>query len=157
MQNEPPRRLTPQDANDLAKLDMLCFGPESWSEAQIAGSIALTSTVGAGWRDQTNGCFIAFYLIQRAAPEAEILTLGVPPEHRGMGLGRSVLRHILDHAAKGCASVFLDVAADNAAARALYEKEGFIPFRIRPRYYQRSGGAVDAVNYRKTLVESAFQ
>ena len=41
--------------------------------------------------------------------------------------------------------VFLEVAEDNAAARALYAKLGFQEIGRRRAYYKRPGGAVDAL------------
>jgi ribosomal protein S18 acetylase RimI-like enzyme len=50
----------------------------------------------------------------------------------------------MDHAKKsGATEVFLDVRADNRAARALYESMGFSEISRRPGYYQPDG--VDAV------------
>jgi ribosomal-protein-alanine N-acetyltransferase len=43
--------------------------------------------------------------------------------------------------------IYLEVAEDNALARALYEKAGFVVNGTRPAYYRRKNGAVDAINY----------
>lgn len=46
----------------------------------------------------------------------------------------------------GATRLFLEVAEDNAAARALYDRLGFEPAGRRPRYYSRPNGpAVDAL------------
>ena len=59
--------------------------------------------------------------------ECEILSLGVVPERRRRGIGSALLAAIGEEAGRrGGHRVFLEVAADNAAARALYSTSGFI-------------------------------
>lgn len=88
-----------------------------------------------------------FILIRTVADEAEILTLAVRPSARRSGLGlRLVQQGAVEAAAKGAAQLFLEVAEDNAAARALYARAGFIQAGLRRRYYARAdGSAVDAL------------
>ena len=49
---------------------------------------------------------------------------------------------IANSAAGAAASLFLEVAADNAAARALYAEEGFCRVGQRRRYYPGGGDAL---------------
>jgi ribosomal-protein-alanine N-acetyltransferase len=57
-----------------------------------------------------------------------------------------LLRAVIDEAERqGRPSAVLEVAADNAAARALYARAGFVAVGHRPRYYRRGGAAVDAL------------
>ena len=57
-----------------------------------------------------------------------------------------------DAAKRGCESLFLEVAADNDAAIALYKKQGFETVGRRAGYYARSDHpAVDAIVLRKRL------
>lgn len=88
-----------------------------------------------------------FILIRVAADEAEILTLAVRPEARGRGQGSRLTREAAAAAtAAGARRLFLEVAEDNAAARALYRRAGFEAVGRRPRYYARPGAPpVDAL------------
>jgi len=88
-----------------------------------------------------------FVLMRIAADEAEVLTLAVRPAARRAGLARRLLARALDGAARGGARrVFLEVAADNVAAQALYAGAGFAEAGRRPRYYARlDGERVDAL------------
>ena len=55
-----------------------------------------------------------------------IQNVGVVPEHRGFGLGRSlVLRSLLGFQERRIRRVFLDVTADNLPAVQLYQQIGF--------------------------------
>jgi len=88
-----------------------------------------------------------FILMRVVADEAEILTLAVRPTARRRGLGaRLVAEGAIAAAARGAGRLFLEVADDNAAARALYARAGFAEAGRRPRYYARSdGGREDAL------------
>lgn len=94
-----------------------------------------------------------FILCRIAADEAEILTLAVRSGARRRGLGaRLVTTAIASAADQGATRMFLEVAEDNAAARALYAGAGFTEAGRRPRYYARPGGApVDALLLARSL------
>ncbi|RBI87192.1 ribosomal-protein-alanine acetyltransferase [Rhodosalinus halophilus] len=95
----------------------------------------------------------AFALGRVAAEEAELLTLATDPLHRRQGLARARLAAFEAEArARGATTAFLEVAADNGAARALYEASGWAEAGRRPRYYPRSDGpAADALIMRRAL------
>lgn len=68
--------------------------------------------------------------------EAHITTFAVTPEYRQQGVGRHLLTELLGIAASVGASVAtLEVRVSNLPARRLYEKYGFRPVGVRPRYY----------------------
>jgi [ribosomal protein S18]-alanine N-acetyltransferase len=74
-------------------------------------------------------------------PDAEILTFAVDPARRGGGVGRVLLdRHLMNLERGGARLVFLEVGDDNAAALALYEREGFKIIGRRENYYLRANG-----------------
>jgi ribosomal-protein-alanine N-acetyltransferase len=83
-----------------------------------------------------------FILMRTTADEAEILTLAVRPAARRRGVGADlVARGAAEAAARGATRLFLEVADDNAAARALYARTGFVEAGRRPRYYARADGS----------------
>jgi ribosomal-protein-alanine N-acetyltransferase len=76
-----------------------------------------------------------------AADEAEILSIGIDPTHRGRGLSRDLLLTHLGHlAGRGIRTIFLEVEENNQPARRLYEWAGFSVVGRRERYYQEPGG-----------------
>lgn len=132
-------------AEILAQLHARCFD-EAWDVQAMTGLLETPGTFGLiGSRDAA-GPPSAFALARRALDEAEILSIGVVPEVRGAGLGGAVLLTLLDAArAKGVRQMFLEVAADNAAAIQLYVRAGFTDAGHRKAYYARAGrAAVDA-------------
>ncbi|HEV2082312.1 MAG TPA: GNAT family N-acetyltransferase [Brevundimonas sp.] len=96
-----------------------------------------------------------FVLIQVAGDEAEVITLAVHPRARRRGVGRRLMAQGVSRTqAFGAARLFLEVAEDNAAARALYAALGFTEAGRRPRYYARTGGPhVDALLLALNLVD----
>ncbi len=125
----------------LSTLHARCFaGPAAWDEKTFAGFL---STPGISLFAIQDG----FILTRLAADEAEILTLAVHPDARGKGVGSALLSQAIGAAgAKGAAQIFLEVAADNQAAIALYAGSNFAQDGIRPRYYRRPGAEpVDAI------------
>jgi ribosomal-protein-alanine N-acetyltransferase len=81
------------------------------------------------------------------AGEAELLTLAVDPRSRGQGIGTELVKRFLAEALQRKAeSAFLEVAADNTAAKALYARSGFVTVGRRPAYYRLADGeSVDAL------------
>ena len=123
--------------------------PRPWTEAEIARLLAdpLVFLLVEG---------DAGFLMGRAvAGEAELLTLAVAPEARRRGLGRKLVSRFLYQARlRGAESAFLEVAEENAAARALYARTGFSEVGRRRGYYRDpKGRAVDAVVLRRLLPE----
>ena len=82
------------------------------------------------------------------------MTLATNPDLRRQGLARTVLQSCEDRLrARHVQSVFLEVAADNMAAQALYKRFGYSLAGDRPSYYRRNDGtAVAALVLRKALV-----
>jgi ribosomal-protein-alanine N-acetyltransferase len=78
----------------------------------------------------------AFALGRAAADEGEVLALAVAPERRRRGLGAAALA-ALEAAlrAAGARRLFLEAAADNAAALALYARAGWREAGLRRGYY----------------------
>ncbi|MEC7764496.1 MAG: GNAT family N-acetyltransferase [Pseudomonadota bacterium] len=119
----------------------------AWSALEIAELIG-----GAGgfavYRE-------AGFAIGRAiAGEAELITLAVRPEARRKGEGRALLSAFEVAArARAAETMFLEVAADNAAAYSLYQATGWVETGRRKGYYPRQHGpAVDAILMTKPLV-----
>ena len=80
------------------------------------------------------------------------MTVATAPTQQRKGIGRLLLDDLVRRAAvQGCAALLLEVRADNAPARNLYERNGFEVISVRRRYYQP--GDVDALVMRRLLTE----
>jgi ribosomal-protein-alanine N-acetyltransferase len=84
-----------------------------------------------------------FALGRAVADEAEVLTLAVAPRAQRRGFGVALVERLAAEAARrGAARLFLEVADDNAAARALYARSGFAEVGRRRGYYAPGRDAV---------------
>jgi ribosomal-protein-alanine N-acetyltransferase len=118
-------------------------GP-AWDEAAFASLLALPGRLALVAAEE--GEPLGMLLLGLVADEGEIITLAVLPGARRRGLGAALLAAAAAEAAgRGVARLFLEVAEDNAPARALYAGAGFVPVGRRKSYYARAGGAVDAL------------
>lgn len=97
-------------------------------------------------------------LCRAIAGEVEVLTLAVAPWARRQGLAHALMTAALGAAAQaGAVAAFLEVAADNAAAIALYEGLGFRREGVRKGYYTRVPGVPkDALVMRLDLTSQAL-
>ena len=133
-----------RDPEALAALHARCFTgrPRPWSAAEFA---ELLHTRGAFLLEEPAG----FLLGRALAGEAELLTLAVAPEARRTGLGRALTQAFAARAsALHAEAAFLEVAADNVAARTLYRSCGWLEAGLRRRYY---GPDVDGIVMRLPL------
>jgi [ribosomal protein S18]-alanine N-acetyltransferase len=146
------RLLRPDRAQACARLHAEGFA-HPWSPEELTQLIASSSTVGAAALDPVSGRLRGFVLSRLAADEAEILTIAVEAAHQGAGVGRALLSENLRQVANaGAGAMFLEVAMDNAAALALYERFGFVKVGQRAGYYRRADGTrATAVVMRKSL------
>ncbi len=146
-------RATPFDALVLAALHASCFA-QAWDEAAMAQFIAGPDTLClvASSVDQSAGAPAGLLIARKAADEAELLTFGVVPDCRRMGLGRTLLRVAMDALrTSGAKRLFLEVEEGNLAALQLYRSLGAIPVGRRPGYYRHG---VDATIFSLALSSS---
>ena len=125
---------------DMAALHGLCFTvPRPWTVAEFAllldDPLVLAISAPAG-----------FLLGRIVAGEGEVLTLAVNPAARRQGLARGLVNRFHQAAlGQGATEVFLEVAADNHPAQALYGGLGYHHTGTRRGYYRQTGAAaVDA-------------
>ena len=169
MSAPPSIRLRPMrwwDVDAVQALDAELFGATAWTPAAFWSELAAGPTrwyvVAEEGADSSGAAGVpgATFLPNSPAdspatslagyagllvpgPEADVQTIAVAPSAQGRGVGTRLLRALTARAARsGARSLLLEVRADNAAAIALYEREGFERISVRRRYYQP--GDVDA-------------
>lgn len=128
----------PAYAPALAALHAQAFPDEPWSAESFSTLLAQPGMVAL--LDERGG----FLVLRLVLDEAEILTLGVTAKREGIATGLlnaaiTLLR------SRDIATLHLEVAAPNAAARALYEKSGFTQAGLRRRYYADGSDALTLV------------
>ena len=125
-----------------------------WSPEEFAEMLARPETVLVKAKQGfAPGFALGFALGRVVADEAELITLAVHPGARRRGLGRWLLAAFEARAgARGARRAFLEVAADNGPAVALYLQAGWRESGRRKGYYpRRDQPAVDALTLQKPL------
>ncbi|MFC7491367.1 MULTISPECIES: ribosomal protein S18-alanine N-acetyltransferase [unclassified Knoellia] len=145
------RALAWTDIPDLVALETEAFPDDAWSEASWWGELA-----GRPRRDYVvvhrEGELAAYAGLDHGGQVADLMTITVAPAHRGSGLGAALLDELEARgAAAGAEALMLEVRADNASARALYDRRGYAVLTVRRGYYQP--GDVDALVMRKMLAQ----
>lgn len=139
------------EAAQLAAIDAAAF-PERNSEWTAEDYLRFGGTPGATLLSDAE-IAEGLLVMMVAGDEGEIINLGVIPAARRKGLARDLLGTAEDLAARyDIRRVFLEVASDNTAARALYAGAGYEERGRRPDYYRRPDGRrVDALILAKSL------
>ena len=97
------------------------------------------------WVVERDDVVDAYGIMQVAVAEAHVLNLCVDPYAHSQGMGRTMLRCLMQVArAHGAESAYLEVRPSNAHALALYRSEGFRTVGSRRAYYPSEAGREDA-------------
>ena len=126
---------------ELATLHGLCFTtPRPWSALEITAMLDSDHTFLLTAPD-------AFLIGRAVAGEAELLTLAVAPDARRQGTATHLVVQFLKQSrARNATDAFLEVAANNTPAIALYTAAGFAKTGLRRAYYtQPDGTYTDAI------------
>ena len=92
-------------------------------------SVALVDGQVAGWCD-------VLPTFGQARAHVGILGIALSPEYRHRGVGRQLIEHAIARAwAKGFTRIELTVRADNANAKTLYERVGFVTEGLQRRAF----------------------
>jgi ribosomal-protein-alanine N-acetyltransferase len=139
-----PDRLTPwkveplvpgRDLDEVIEIEKRCF-TNPWTREMFMGEMERDDVVRA-YVARTAGWVVAGYCSAwLIADELHINNLAVRPECRRGGVGRALVEHALDAAAReGARRATLEVRRSNAPALRLYERLGFKAAGVRRGYY----------------------
>jgi len=147
------RPMTEADLDLVAALERESY-PFPWSEGIFRDCLRVGYVCRVVELDLA---LIGYGVMSHGAGEAHILNLCVRESMRGRGIGRNLLRHLLQQAAgAGMDEAFLEVRPSNLAAIRLYQSMGFEPVGVRRGYYQAVGGREDATVLRLDLRAAAL-
>ena len=138
---EPVLLIRPMTVDDLASVQLIerasfttPWPPQAYRQELESNRLAayLVGLIG--------GEVVAYGGIWLMVDEAHVTTFAVHPRYRRRRIGERLLLAFLDLAAdRGAHEATLEVRLSNLPARRLYEKFGFRPVGLRPRYYSDNG------------------
>ena len=129
------RPLAPDDLAYVAALERQIHAAP-WTLGNFRDALAAGYCTMVGERE---GRIVAFGVLMLAPGEAQILNLSVVPDARRQGLGRALLRRLVDVAVRtGAEQCFLEVRVSNDAAQTMYRRFGYAPAGVRKNYYSET-------------------
>lgn len=149
------RPLTLEDLPDVLAIEREIF-PAPWTEGMFVDELAAG---GRRYLAATEaGSIVGYGGIMVIDGDAHIMNLAVVPARRRQGLASQLLLALIDEAiGLGASHLTLELRASNEPALALYERFGFTPVGLRPRYYGDEDALVmwaldaDSAAYRDVL------
>ena len=126
----------------FVSLDKELFPYSPWSASQYKEEFSTPTRYFVVAIDEQQSIVGYAGVFAPGAAEADILTVGVVPEHRGKGIAKALMGLITDWAkVQGSTAMMLEVKVDNPEAIGLYESLGYSKLNIRKDYF---GTSLDA-------------
>jgi [ribosomal protein S18]-alanine N-acetyltransferase len=142
----------PANAFDLAvfvSLDKKLFPYAPWSASQYNEEFSSATRHFVVALDDEQNIIGYAGVFAPGGAEADVLTVGVIPSHRGKGIARHLMAMITDWAKQqGSIAMMLEVKVDNLEAIGLYESLGYAKLNVRKDYF---GAGLDALVMRLEL------
>jgi len=132
------RRMTVEDVETVAEIDRLSF-PAPWSENAYRSE--MDNPCAWYYVMEKEGRIAAMAGMWLILGEGQITTIAVHPDFRGQGLGKIMLRAMLQAAYEELfiTEMSLEVRPSNTVARNLYTSLGFVEEGRRKKYYEDNG------------------
>lgn len=128
------------DVAGIVLLEHACF-PDPWSTDSIRGELAEPTRVPLV--AEHGGDLVGWAVALVSGDVTDLLRIGVLPAVRRTGVAGELLAAVTNaSAARGAERMLLEVAEDNAAARAFYAGAGFTEIHRRRGYYPGRGDAL---------------
>jgi ribosomal-protein-alanine N-acetyltransferase len=130
------RVATAFDLPVFVSLDKELFPYSPWSASQYKEEFSSPTRHFVVAVDEAQSIIGYAGVFAPGGAEADVLTVGVVPSHRGKGIARQLMVLITDWAHKqGSTAMMLEVKVDNAEAIGLYESLGYSKLNTRKDYF----------------------
>lgn len=143
--NEPDKRAEMLEA--VAAIEAMVQLREPWSYKTINDFLQQDSIKLMLMTDTNNDEVVGYCLYQVLFEQAEILRIGTHPNYQRQGIASQIFARLNEELKnQQVEALLLEVRADNIAAIALYEQQGFTIIHSRKGYYQLGlQSAIDAL------------
>ena len=137
------------DLTEISRIERASFA-DPWTEESFRRLIGVKPAIFLVAESHPEGEVAGYVAGFAIGEDGEILNVAVGAPFRGRGLAGQMLDAVLiELAARGVRSAFLEVRESNQAARALYASRGFAEIGRRRAYYRRP--VEDALVLRRAL------
>jgi len=144
------RLATEADLAAIMELEKASFGNDSWSRPTMRAELMAPHTYYLVAHQDEKILGYAGLSKVASSSSADVQTIAVSDAHRRAGIGRELMRALIEHATKLTATeMYLEVREDKPAPQKLYEQLGFERIDRRENYYQPDG--VAAIVMRLTI------
>ena len=131
-------RMRPEDLEDVLAIERASFSMP-WSRGAFLYEME-QNRVARCWVMREGGRLVGYLCLWEVADELHITNIAVHPASRRRGIGRALLKTVLDEArGRGLRLVVLEVRPSNHEALLLYESFGFRVVGRRRGYYYDTG------------------
>jgi ribosomal-protein-alanine N-acetyltransferase len=130
--------MRPEDLDEVLAIERVSFSMP-WSRGAFLYEMQ-QNRVARCWVMHEDGRVLGYLCLWEIADELHITNIAVHPTCRRQGIGRALLRGVLDDARqRKLRLVVLEVRPSNTEARTLYETFGFRVIGRRQGYYYDTG------------------
>lgn len=127
-------KLATPHLREVLEIEQVSF-PQPWSQALFEREINFP--LSNFYVALVDGRLAAYGGFWHVIDEGHIVSLAVHPGYRRQGLGKAVLKFLLEKMkVLSVTKVLLEVRRSNIGAKQMYEVEGFAVTGTRPGYYQ---------------------
>jgi ribosomal-protein-alanine N-acetyltransferase len=129
------RNVRKADLDALYRLDQACFEPDiAYTRGQLRDLLSREHAIGVV--AEVEGSLAGFAIGHRTGDRGHVVTLDVSGAHRRRGVGRILLRELVERLERaGARTVRLEVDLRNPGAIRFYERLGFRETRRLRGYY----------------------
>ena len=143
------REFTTLDLVSAIAMEKEIYGKAGWSAAQFKEEFAQVPKNAHYLAAESDGKLIGYAGIFYVDNVADIHTITVSAEYRRKGIGRELLKRMIDWArVKKASAIMLEMRVGNEEAQPLYIQNGFTEINRRENYY---GPGLTAIIMRKEL------
>lgn len=129
------RPMTIEDCQTVHEIEQACFS-NAWSLSMFEELFQYSTNFYFVAEEEQKIC--GFAGITTSIDTADVMNIGVQSGYRGRGIGRELLKQLMEQAVKcGCEQIMLEVRESNHVARQLYRTSGFEEIAVRKNYYSQ--------------------
>ena len=147
------RRMRTDDLDAVMEIEVRAY-PYPWTRGIFHDCLRVGYSCWV-YQDTGSAAIMAYAVMTFAVDECHLMNITVRPELQGQGLGRKLLRDLMELSRlAGAVKVLLEVRPSNTPAVELYRAEGFEEIGRRKNYYPSPAGREDALVLVRSLVDA---